>query len=177
MGRECSAPIHCRRLPPLRRTTIVIDMATSALTAKSKSPAKKGGNSERLIIGERPRHGPQDRGGGAQLRSAPTGHGRAQGLWSRLHGRYPLRVLSGANWGPFAPPFAQTEIPNAASAEDRPLLRRHADRQCIDKDEFKNKSTNGFTSSENQTCSRHNGPLIPGDPEREAEAIHQEGIR
>ena len=70
--------------------------------------------------------------GGAQL---PLGSDREMGG----HKGYGLAsmvdilccVLSGANWGPFAPPFAlRQEIPDAQRRQrHRPFLRRHADRR------------------------------------------------
>ena len=54
---------------------------------------------------------------------------------------------------------------------------RHADRRFIEKTNSRNRSINGFGFRNTKPAHGINGPLIPGAPEREAEAIRsKEGI-
>jgi L-2-hydroxycarboxylate dehydrogenase (NAD+) len=83
-------------------------------------------------------------------------------------------VLSGANWGPFTPPFAlRQEIPARAVGlgigHFFGALRIDA---FIDPDEFK-RQIDDFVRTFRATkpAPGTSGPLLPGDPEREAEAI------
>ncbi|MBG31422.1 MAG: malate dehydrogenase [Opitutae bacterium] len=89
-------------------------------------------------------------------------------------------VLSGANWGPFAPPFAlRQEIPDKQVGKGIGhffgAMRIDA---FIDPDEFKSQ----IDAYRREMQSSHpspgtDGPLIPGDPELEAEKIRsKEGI-
>ncbi len=172
--------------PGYSEPAIVIDMATStvaygkieiALRARTKIP--KG-----WIID---RHGrattrPQDMiEGGAQL---PLGSEREMGG----HKGYALAamvdilccVLSGANWGPFAPPFAlRQEIPERSVGKG--IGHFFGAMQIdgfIDKNEFKKQIDEWIrVFRKTKPAPGTNGPLIPGDPEREAEAIRsKEGI-
>jgi LDH2 family malate/lactate/ureidoglycolate dehydrogenase len=85
-------------------------------------------------------------------------------------------VLSGANWGPFAPPFALQQ----------PLPARRVGKGIghffgawridgfIDPDEFKRQIDDWIrTFRRTRPAPGTGGPLIPGDPEREAEAIRR----
>jgi L-2-hydroxycarboxylate dehydrogenase (NAD+) len=89
-------------------------------------------------------------------------------------------ILSGANWGPFAPPFAlRQEIP--ARSVGKGIGHFFGAMQIdgfIDKDEFKKQIDDWIQVFRNtKPAPGTNGPLIPGDPEREAEAIRsKEGI-
>jgi len=83
-------------------------------------------------------------------------------------------VLSGANWGPFTPPFAlRQELPARAVGlgigHFFGALRIDA---FIDPDEFK-RQIDDFVRTFRATkpAPGTNGPILPGDPEREAEAI------
>ena len=89
-------------------------------------------------------------------------------------------VLSGANWGPFAPPFAlKQEIPDKQVGKGIGhffgAMRIDA---FIDPEEFKTQIDE--YRREMQNCKPGpgtEGPLIPGDPEMEAEKIRaKEGI-
>jgi LDH2 family malate/lactate/ureidoglycolate dehydrogenase len=89
-------------------------------------------------------------------------------------------VLSGANWGPFAPPFAlQQEIPARSVGKGIGhffgALRIDS---FIDPDEFKRQIDDLVrTLRRTRPAPGTGGPLIPGDPERVAEAIRRrEGI-
>ena len=86
-------------------------------------------------------------------------------------------VLSGANWGPFAPPFAlRQEIPDRSVGKGIGhffgAMRISA---FIDPDEFKSQVDDWIaTFRATRPAPGTDGPLIPGDPEREAEAVRAE---
>ena len=89
-------------------------------------------------------------------------------------------VLSGANWGPFTPPFAlRQEIPEKSVGKGIGhffgAMRVAA---FIDLDEFKMQTDDYIrTMRSTKPAPGTNGPIIPGDPEREAEEIRsKEGI-
>ena len=89
-------------------------------------------------------------------------------------------VLSGANWGPFTPPFAlRQEMPARSVGKGNGhffgALRIDA---FIDTDEFKRQIDDLIrTLRKTRPAPGTSGPLIPGDPEREAEKIRRrEGI-
>lgn len=172
--------------PGCKEPPIVIDMATSAvaygkieIALRKKAPVPKG-----WIVDKEGRGttNPQDMiDGGAQL---PLGSEREMGG----HKGYALAsmvdilcaVLSGANWGPFAPPFAlRQEIP--ARSVGKGIGHFFGAMQIdgfIDKDEFKKQIDDWIRVFRNtKPAPGANGPLIPGDPEREAEAIRtKQGI-
>jgi len=172
--------------PGYKEPPIVIDMATSAvaygkieIALRKKEPVPKG-----WIVDKEGRatSEPQDMiDGGAQL---PLGSDREMGG----HKGYGLAsmvdilccVLSGANWGPFAPPFAlRQEIP--ARSVGKGIGHFFGALEIdgfIDKMEFKNQIDEWINVFRNtKPAPGTNGPLIPGDPEREAEAIRgKEGI-
>lgn len=172
--------------PGLKEPPIVIDMATSAvaygkieMALRKKEPVPKGWIVDRE---GRDTRNPQDMiDGGAQL---PLGSERDMGG----HKGYALAsmvdilcaVLSGANWGPFAPPFAlRQEIP--ARSVGKGIGHFFGALQIdgfIDMDEFKKQIDEWIRVFRNtKPAPGTNGPLIPGDPEREAEAIRsREGI-
>ena len=172
--------------PGLKEPPIVIDMATSAvaygkieIALRKNEPVPKG-----WIVDKdgADTTNPQDMiDGGAQL---PLGSDREMGG----HKGYGLAsmvdilccVLSGANWGPFAPPFAlRQEIP--ARSVGKGIGHFFGAMQIdgfIDKDEFKKQIDDWIqVFRKTKPAPGTNGPLIPGDPEREAEAIRsKEGI-
>ena len=172
--------------PGYEEPPIVIDMATSAvaygkieIALRKKEQIPKG-----WIIDKdgRDTTNPQDMiDGGAQL---PLGSEREMGG----HKGYGLAsmvdilccVLSGANWGPFAPPFAlRQEIPDRSVG--RGIGHFFGAMQIdgfIDKDEFKKQIDEWIHVFRNtKPAPGTGGPLVPGDPEREAEAIRsKEGI-
>jgi len=89
-------------------------------------------------------------------------------------------VLSGANWGPFVPPFAlRQEIPTRSVGKGIGhffgALRIDA---FIEKDEFKRQIDELVrTLRKTRPAPGTTGPLIPGDPERAAEKTRgREGI-
>src|SRR5690348_11664011 len=89
-------------------------------------------------------------------------------------------VLSGANWGPFAPPFAlRQEIP--ARSVGKGIGHFFGAMQIdgfIDKDEFKKQIDEWRrVLKATKPAAGTSGPLIPGDPERLAEARRtREGV-
>ena len=89
-------------------------------------------------------------------------------------------VLSGANWGPFAPPFAVGEAVPARSVGKGIGHFFGAWRidAFIDPDDFKRQIDDWIrTFRATRPAPGTDGPLIPGDPERAAEAIRRtEGI-
>lgn len=119
--------------------------------------------------------------GGALL---PLGSRRAQGG----HKGYCLAlmvdvlccVLSGANWGPFAPPFALRQtIPSRSVGRGIGhffgAMRIDA---FIDPNEFRSQIDDYVrTLRATRPAPGTDGPLVPGDPEREAEAVRRrEGV-
>ncbi|HME60154.1 MAG TPA: Ldh family oxidoreductase [Candidatus Binatia bacterium] len=172
--------------PGLKEPPIVIDMATSAvaygkieIALRKNEPVPKG-----WIVDKKggDTTNPRDMiDGGAQL---PLGSDREMGG----HKGYGLAsmvdilccVLSGANWGPFAPPFAlRQEIPERSVGKGiGHFFGAMQIEGFIDKDEFKNQIDEWIKVFRNtKPAPGTNGPLIPGDPEREAEAIRsKEGI-
>jgi len=83
-------------------------------------------------------------------------------------------VLSGANWGPFAPPFAlRQEIPKRSVGKGiGHFFGAMKIDAFIDVDEFKFQIDDYIrTLRSTKPQPGTNGPLIPGDPEREAEKL------
>ena len=172
--------------PGLEEPPIVIDMATSAAAYGKIEIAKRAGKPIPLgwAIDRNgaPTTDPNAMiDGGAQL---PLGSDRERGG----HKGYGLAVmvdvlsavLSGANWGPFTPPFAlQQEMPARSVGKGNGhffgALRIDA---FIDTDEFKRQIDDLVrTLRKTRPVPGTAGPLIPGDPEREAESIRRrEGI-
>ena len=172
--------------PGLHEPPIVIDLATTAAAYGKVEIARRAGKPI-------PEGWAIDRGGasttdpnamidgGAML---PLGSDRDRGG----HKGYALAVmvdvlcamLSGANWGPFVPPFALRQDMPARSVGKGTghffgALRIDA---FIEKDEFKRQIDDYIrTLRKTRPAPGTRGPLIPGDPEREAETIRRrEGI-
>jgi LDH2 family malate/lactate/ureidoglycolate dehydrogenase len=168
--------------PGATEPPIVIDMATSAAAYGKIEMARRAGSAI-------PARWAADRNGvpttdpnamiegGALL---PLGSDREGGG----HKGYGLAlmvdvlsaVLSGANWGPFVPPFAlRQEIPSRSVGKGIGhffgALRIDA---FIDPDEFKRQIDEVIRGlRRTRPAPGTSGPLIPGDPEREAEAIRR----
>jgi LDH2 family malate/lactate/ureidoglycolate dehydrogenase len=166
--------------PGYKEPPIVIDMATSAvaygkieIAIRTKSDVPRGWIIDKN--GNMTTH-PEDMiNGGSQL---PLGSERELGG----HKGYALAamvdilccVLSGANWGPFAPPFAlRQEIPTRSVGKGiGHFLGAMQIDGFIDKDEFKKQIDDWIqVFRKTKPALGTKGPLIPGDPEREAEAI------
>ncbi|MCS7018037.1 MAG: Ldh family oxidoreductase [Cytophagales bacterium] len=172
--------------PGWEEPPIVIDMATSAAAYGKIEIAKRAGKAipEGWIIDKdgNTSTNPSDMiNGGALL---PLGSDREHGG----HKGYALAamvdilccVLSGANWGPFAPPFAlRQEIP--ARSVGKGIGHFFGAMQIdgfMDVTTFKKQIDDWIrTFRATKPAPGTAGVLIPGDPEREAEAIRrQEGI-
>ena len=86
-------------------------------------------------------------------------------------------VLSGANWGPFAPPTA-INLPRTSEKVGKGLGHFFGAWQIagfIDPDEFKRQIDHWIRVFRNtRPAPGTNGPLIPGDPERKQESIRRE---
>src|SRR3989440_3444461 len=172
--------------PGMEEPPIVIDMATCAAAYGKIEMARRRGEPipEGWAIDSEGRSttNPDDMvDGGALL---PLGSDRDRGG----HKGYGLAimvdvrcgVLSGANWGPFAPPFAlQQEIPTRSVGRGIGhffgALRIDA---FIETAEFKRQIDQLVrTLRGTRPAPGTRGPLIPGDPEREAETVRRkEGI-
>jgi LDH2 family malate/lactate/ureidoglycolate dehydrogenase len=172
--------------PGLEEPAIVIDMATTAaaygkieIARRAKKPIPTGWAIDRTGATTTDPNAMID--GGAML---PLGSDRERGG----HKGYGLAVmvdvlsavLSGANWGPFVPPFAlRQEIPTRSVGKGIGhffgALRIDA---FIDTNEFKKQIDEYVrTLRKTRAAPGTTGPLVPGDPEREAEAIRRrEGI-
>jgi L-2-hydroxycarboxylate dehydrogenase (NAD+) len=172
--------------PGLDEPAIVIDMATTAAAYGKIEIARRAGKA--IPLGwaiDRNGAATTDPNamidGGAML---PLGTDRERGG----HKGYALAVmvdvlcavLSGANWGPFVPPFAvRQEIPERSVGEGIGhffgALRIDA---FIDPKEFKRQIDEYIrTLRRTKPAPGTSGPIVPGDPEREAEAVRRrEGI-
>jgi L-2-hydroxycarboxylate dehydrogenase (NAD+) len=161
---------------------IVIDMATSAAAYGKIEIARRRG--ERIPEGwavdseGRPTTNPDDMvDGGALL---PLGSDRDRGG----HKGYGLAimvdvlcgVLSGANWGPFAPPFAlRQEIPKRSVGKGiGHFFGAMRIDGFMDGDSFKRQIDDYIrVFRATKPAPGTNGPLIPGDPEREMEQVRR----
>src|SRR5713226_4196986 len=172
--------------PGKEEPPIVIDLATCAAAYGKIEIARRRGEaipSGWAIDGQgHPTTNPDDMvNGGALL---PLGSDRERGG----HKGYALAVmvdmlsavLSGANWGPFAPPFAlRQEIPERSVGKGiGHFFGAMRIDGFIDKDDFKKQVDDYFrVFRATKPAPGTNGPLIPGDPEREAEKVRsKEGI-
>src|SRR5437763_9420754 len=168
--------------PGLEEPAIVIDMATTAAAYGKIEIARRAGKQiptgwaiDRAGAMTTEPNAMMD--GGAML---PLGSERDRGG----HKGYGLAVmvdvlsavLSGANWGPFVPPFAlRQEIPTRSVGKGTGhffgALRIDA---FIEKDEFKKQIDELVrTLRKTRPAPGTTGPLIPGDPERQAEAVRR----
>lgn len=168
--------------PGLEEPAIVIDMATTAaaygkieIARRANKPIPSGWAIDRSGASTTDPNAMID--GGAML---PLGTDRERGG----HKGYALAVmvdvlsavLSGANWGPFVPPFAlRQELPERSVGKGTGhffgALRIDG---FIDRNEFKRQIDELVrTLRKTKPAPETNGPLVPGDPEREAEAIRR----
>src|SRR5213594_2684339 len=172
--------------PGKEEPPIVIDMATCAAAYGKIEMARRAGSqiplgwaADRNGVPTTDPNAMID--GGALL---PLGSDREGGG----HKGYALAVmvdvlsalLSGANWGPFVPPFAlRQEMPTRSVGKGighfLGALRIDA---FIDPDEFKKQIDDMVrTLRRTRPAPGTEGPLIPGDPEREAESVRgRDGI-
>ena len=168
--------------PGKEEPPIVIDMATSATAYGKIEIARRRG--EPIPEGwatDRDGKGTKDPNemiaGGAML---PLGSERERGG----HKGYALAMmvdilccaLSGANWGPFAPPFAlRQEIPKRSVGKGiGHFFGAMRIDGFIDAEEFKQQIDEYIrVFRATKPAPGTNGPLIPGDPEREAEQVRR----
>jgi L-2-hydroxycarboxylate dehydrogenase (NAD+) len=169
--------------PGKEEPPIVLDMATSAAAYGKIEIARRRGEPvpEGWAVDSEGRAttNPNDMvAGGALL---PLGSDRERGG----HKGYGLAimvdllcgVLSGANWGPFTPPFAlRQEIPKRSVG--RGIGHFFGAMQIdgfIDRDSFKRQIDDYIrVFRATKPAPGTNGPLIPGDPEREMEQVRRE---
>ena len=169
--------------PGKEEPPIVIDMATSAAAYGKIEMARRNGAAIPTGWGidsqGRATTDPEDTvAGGALL---PLGSDRERGG----HKGYALAimvdmlscVLSGANWGPFAPPFAlRQEIPQRSVGKGiGHFFGAMRIDGFIDGDSFKRQVDDYIrVFRATKPAPGTKGPLIPGDPEREAEQLRRE---
>src|SRR5260370_5741728 len=169
--------------PGKEEPAIVIDMATSAAAFGKIEMARRSGDAIPSGWGiDSEGRGTTDPGGmlagGALL---PLGSDRERGG----HKGYALAimvdmlscVLSGANWGPFAPPFAlRQETPKRSVGKGiAPFFCAIKIDGSIDY-HSSNRQVDDYirTFRATKPAPGTKGPLIPGDPEREAEQLRRE---
>jgi LDH2 family malate/lactate/ureidoglycolate dehydrogenase len=168
--------------PGKEEPPIVIDMATSATAFGKIEIALRRGEPipEGWVIDREGRGTTNPNGmieGGAML---PLGSDRERGG----HKGYGLAMmvdilcgaLSGANWGPFAVPFAlRQEIPERSVGKGiGHFFGAMRIDGFLDVDEFKRQIDEYIrVFRATKPAPGTNGPLIPGDPEREAEKVRR----
>ena len=168
--------------PGKEEPPIVVDMATSAAAYGKIEIARRRGEPipEGWAIDSegRPTSNPDDMvDGGALL---PLGSDRDRGG----HKGYGLAimvdvlcgVLSGANWGPFAPPFAlRQETPKRSVGKGiGHFFGAMRIDGFMDGDSFKRQIDDYIrVFRATKPAPGTNGPLIPGDPEREMEQVRR----
>jgi LDH2 family malate/lactate/ureidoglycolate dehydrogenase len=169
--------------PGLKEPPIVIDMATTAaafgkieMAVRRNEPIPEGWAIDRDgCMSTNPEHMVD---GGAML---PLGSERDRGG----HKGYCLAAmidilcgpLSGANWGPFTPSFAlsHAESDRRTGKGIGHLFGAMRIDAFIDPDEFKRQIDDWIhTFRTARPAPGTDGPIIPGDPEREAEAVRSE---
>jgi L-2-hydroxycarboxylate dehydrogenase (NAD+) len=169
--------------PGKEEPPVVIDMATSAAAYGKIEMARRNGDTIPYGWGidsqGRVTNNPDDTvAGGALL---PLGSDRERGG----HKGYALAimvdmlsgVLSGANWGPFAPPFAlRQEVPKRSVGKGiGHFFGAMRIDGFIDTDSFKRQVDDYIrVFRATKPAPGTKGPLIPGDPEREAEQLRRE---
>jgi L-2-hydroxycarboxylate dehydrogenase (NAD+) len=172
--------------PGLEEPPIVIDMATSATAYGKIEIAQRKG--QPLAAGwavDRSGEVTLDPramidGGALSALGGDRDHGGHKGFCLSAMVDILSSVLSGANWGPFVPPFAlRQEIP--AQKVGKGIGHFFGALQIagfIDPDEFKRQIDHWIrTFRATKPAPGTTGPLIPGDPERMAEAVRsREGI-
>jgi L-2-hydroxycarboxylate dehydrogenase (NAD+) len=162
---------------------IVIDMATCAAAYGKIEMARRRGepipSGWAIDSGGEVTTNPDDAINGGAL--SPLGSDRERGG----HKGYGLAVmvdmlcavLSGANWGPFAPPFAlRQEIPKRSVGKGiGHFFGAMRIDGFMDMDSFKRQVDEYIrVFRATKPAPGTSGPLIPGDPEREAEQLRRE---
>jgi LDH2 family malate/lactate/ureidoglycolate dehydrogenase len=170
--------------PGLEEPPVVIDMATSGVSfGVAETAAREGRALPAGLIADadgRPSTRAEDvKQGGSLL---PLGQDRAHGG----HKGYCLAamidilcgVLSGANWGPFIPPFPHY-LPQPERSVGKGLGHLFGAFRIdsfIEVEEFK-RQVDDWVRVFRRARPAHGttGPLVPGDPERAAEAVRRVG--
>jgi L-2-hydroxycarboxylate dehydrogenase (NAD+) len=172
--------------PGLLEPPIVIDMATSAtaygkieIAQRKGQPLAAGWAVDRA--GEVTLDpGAMIDGGALSALGGDRDHGGHKGYCLSAMVDILSSVLSGANWGPFAPPFAlRQESPSQRVGKGiGHFFGALQIAGFIEPDEFKRQIDHWIrTFRDTKPAPGTAGPLIPGDPERAAEAIRsQQGI-
>jgi LDH2 family malate/lactate/ureidoglycolate dehydrogenase len=162
---------------------IVIDMATSAaaygkieIALRKQQPIPSGWAIDADgAVTDDPRA--MIEGGALQPLGGDREHGGHKGYCLAAMVDILCCVLSGANWGPFAPPFAlRQEVPERSVGRGIGhffgAIRIDG---FIDPDEFKRQVDEWirvFRAA--RPAAGTPGPIIPGDPERQAEAVRRD---
>ncbi len=172
--------------PGLEEPPIVIDMATSVVAFGKIEIAHRKNASMPLgwavDADGYPTTDPEAlMDGGAQLTlGSDYAHGGHKGYCLAAMVDILSCVLSGANWGPFAPPFAlqQALPPRWVGKGIGHFFGAWRIDGFIDPDAFKRQIDDWIrTFRQTRPAPGTQGPLIPGDPEREAETRRRkEGI-
>jgi LDH2 family malate/lactate/ureidoglycolate dehydrogenase len=171
--------------PGKQEPPIVIDMATSAAAYGKVEMARRSGKpipmgwaiDSRGCVTTRP----EDMvvGGALLPLGSDREHGGHKGYCLAVMVDILSCVLSGANWGPFAPPFAlRQEIPEPERSVGKGIghflgaLRIDG---FIEADAFKRQVDEYIrVFRATKPAPGTNGPLIPGDPERQAEQARRD---
>jgi LDH2 family malate/lactate/ureidoglycolate dehydrogenase len=166
--------------PGLEEPPIVIDMAPTVSTMGAIVVAKREGRELREgwavdRDGNPARHPDQMLDGGALLTLGGTrALGGHKGYCLAVMADIFSAVFSGANWGPFVPPFGTYAIGREPQVGKRLGHFFGAWRIDAFRDPTEFKQTIDLwirTFRATKPARGTSGPLIPGDPEREAEAI------
>jgi LDH2 family malate/lactate/ureidoglycolate dehydrogenase len=169
--------------PGKQEPPVVIDMATSATAYGKIEMARRSGCSiprgwaidSEGVVTTKP--GDMVEGGALLPLGSDREHGGHKGYCLAIMVDMLSCVLSGANWGPFAPPFAlRQEIPqrNVGKGIGHFLGAIRID-GFIDPDTFKTQVDEYIrVFRATKPAPGTNGPLIPGDPERQAEQSRRE---
>jgi L-2-hydroxycarboxylate dehydrogenase (NAD+) len=166
--------------PGLEEPPIVIDMATSAVAygkieiAKRKNQPLESGWAIDKTGAETLDPSQMINGGALLPLGGDRSHGGHKGYCLSAMVDILCGALSGANWGPFAPPFAlRQEIPTQSVGKG--IGHFFGALQIggfIDPDEFKRQVDQwSRTFRATKPVPGTPGVLVPGDPERQAEAV------
>ncbi|MCH8276680.1 MAG: Ldh family oxidoreductase [Bacteroidetes bacterium] len=172
--------------PGKKEPPIVIDMATSTVAFgkveiawRSAQPVPDGWMIDGEGMGS---NEPSDmlRGGALLPLGSDRLHGGHKGYCMATIVDILCCVLSGANWGPFAPPFTlRLETPDRSVGKGiGHFFGAMRIDGFIEPDEFKEQIDEWIrVFRATKPAPGTDGPLVPGDPEREAEKIRvQEGV-
>ena len=172
--------------PGKKEPPIVIDMATSTVAFGKVEIAWRSGQPVPdgwMIDGEgMGSNEPSDmlRGGALLPLGSDRLHGGHKGYCMATIVDILCCVLSGANWGPFAPPFTlRLETPDRSVGKGiGHFFGAMRIDGFIEPDEFKEQIDEWIrVFRATKPAPGTDGPLVPGDPEREAEKIRvQEGV-